>query len=280
MSIRSNARHRQTRRGRAVASAALRPVTRRIAPALVFTAAAAVGSSLALASPASAASGETWDRLAQCESSGNWSINTGNGYYGGLQVYQPTWNGFGGSQYASRADLATRGEQIAVAERVLATQGWGAWPACSRKLGLTTADAGTPAPAPAPAPAPPTAPAHAHAPAPVASGSGSYTVRAGDTLSSIARANDSTWQALHSANRAVIGSNPNIIRVGQSLAVGAAPAAAPATAASYTVRAGDTLSSIARAHGGGTWQALYEANRDVVGGNPDVIRVGQRLAVG
>jgi hypothetical protein len=67
------------------------------------------------ASPAEAASGATWDRLAECESSGDWSINTGNGYYGGLQFSQPTWEGFGGTQYAPRADLATRSEQIATA---------------------------------------------------------------------------------------------------------------------------------------------------------------------
>lgn len=77
-----------------------------------------------------------WDELAQCESSGNWHINTGNGFYGGLQFWQPTWTDFGGAAFASRADLASREQQIVVAERVRAVQGWGAWPACSRKLGL------------------------------------------------------------------------------------------------------------------------------------------------
>ena len=86
--------------------------------------------------PAEAASKKTWNRLAHCESSGNWSINTGNGYYGGLQFYQPTWKDFGGLAYAPKAHRATRAEQIKVAERVLAVQGWGAWPACSLKLGL------------------------------------------------------------------------------------------------------------------------------------------------
>jgi hypothetical protein len=69
-----------------------------------------------------------------CESGGNWSINTGNGYYGGLQFSQQTWAGFGGTAYAARADLATKAEQIAVAERVLAVQGAGAWPTCGRNL--------------------------------------------------------------------------------------------------------------------------------------------------
>ncbi|RBY81472.1 resuscitation-promoting factor rpfE [Blastococcus sp. TF02-09] len=75
-----------------------------------------------------------WDAVAQCESGGNWSINTGNGYYGGLQFSAGTWTGHGGGAYAPRADLATREEQIAVAERVLATQGKGAWPTCGRNL--------------------------------------------------------------------------------------------------------------------------------------------------
>ena len=77
-----------------------------------------------------------WDRLAQCESSGNWAINSGNGFFGGLQFLQATWEGFGGGAFAPRADLASREQQIIVAERVRAGQGWGAWPECSRKLGL------------------------------------------------------------------------------------------------------------------------------------------------
>ena len=80
--------------------------------------------------------GSTWDALAQCEATGNWAINTGNGFYGGLQFTQQTWAAFGGTQYASRADLATREQQIAVAEKVQAAQGWGAWPSCTSKLGL------------------------------------------------------------------------------------------------------------------------------------------------
>ena len=71
-----------------------------------------------------------WDAIAQCESGGNWSINTGNGFYGGLQFQQSTWQEFGGLAYAARADLATREQQIAIAENVLAVQGIGAWPVC------------------------------------------------------------------------------------------------------------------------------------------------------
>ena len=75
-----------------------------------------------------------WDAVADCESGGNWSINTGNGYYGGLQFSQSTWAGYGGTAYAARADLATREQQIAVGEAVLAGQGKGAWPTCGRGL--------------------------------------------------------------------------------------------------------------------------------------------------
>jgi len=87
-------------------------------------------------SPASAASVTTWDRVAGCESSGNWKINTGNGYYGGLQFSQSTWLAYRGSQFASRADLATKSQQIIVAERVLKGQGPGAWPVCGARAGL------------------------------------------------------------------------------------------------------------------------------------------------
>src|SRR3954447_26290657 len=109
-------------------------------PATVVAAGAlALGITAVTAGSANAASGSTWDRIAACESGGNWSINTGNGFSGGLQFTPSTWKAFGGT---GRAHQATRTQQIVVAERVLAKQGWGAWPACSRKLGLH----GTPEP--------------------------------------------------------------------------------------------------------------------------------------
>lgn len=77
-----------------------------------------------------------WDRLAQCESGGDWSINTGNGFYGGLQFHPDTWARYGGHNFAPNAHQASRDQEIVIAERVLAREGWGAWPACSRKLGL------------------------------------------------------------------------------------------------------------------------------------------------
>jgi len=209
----STARHRAQPQPNRVARRAL---------GIAATAAVAAAPAVALAAPASAASGATWDRLAQCESTGDWSINTGNGYYGGLQFSASTWKAFGGGDHASRADLATREQQIATAEKVLARQGWGAWPACSRKLGLGNADkAGTAAAAPSAPDVTRAAQASrsaARTAAPAAP-SGSYTVGAGDTLASIAAARGTTWQAIWSANKGVIGSNPNRIFSGQVLSV-------------------------------------------------------------
>ncbi|EIT98727.1 transglycosylase family protein [Mycobacteroides abscessus subsp. abscessus] len=79
--------------------------------------------------------GSAWDALAQCEAGGNWAINTGNGFYGGVQFDYGTWLAHGGGKYAPRADLATREEQIAIAEKTLSAQGWGAWPVCSARVG-------------------------------------------------------------------------------------------------------------------------------------------------
>jgi hypothetical protein len=104
----------------------------------IGVAAAAVIVQLMFAVPSQAAPArqDRWDRLAQCESGGNWRANTGNGYYGGLQFSRRTWNAYGGGAYAGTANNATRLQQIAIAERVLRGQGWKAWPSCSRRMGL------------------------------------------------------------------------------------------------------------------------------------------------
>src|SRR5271155_4303932 len=125
---------------------------------LAFTGAVIGGGGIALAGHAAAAPDSEWDHVAACESGGNWGINTGNGYHGGLQFSQGTWASHGGGEYASSANQATRDQQIAVAERVLATQGRGAWPVCGRGLSAASprnvvADAPAPDPAP-PAPEP------------------------------------------------------------------------------------------------------------------------------
>jgi LysM repeat protein len=181
---------------------------------------AAVGIGV-LAAPASAAE-HNWSGVAQCESGGNWNIASGNGYYGGLQFSSSTWLAYGGGSYAARADQATPAQQIAVAEKVLAGQGVGAWPTCGKRLtGGTTQAAAAPAPARAAAPAPvkaaAPAPGAVRGAAPAASSGGTYTVRAGDTLASIAASHGKTWQALHSLNRSTV-TNPNAIYPGQQLA--------------------------------------------------------------
>ncbi len=126
---------------------------------LAFTGAVIGGGGIALAGHAAAAPDSEWDRVASCESGGNWGINTGNGYHGGLQFSQGTWSSHGGGEYASSANQATRDQQIAVAERVLASQGRGAWPVCGRGLsGATPRNVVADAPAPdAPPPAEPAA---------------------------------------------------------------------------------------------------------------------------
>jgi hypothetical protein len=115
------------------AAAPARP-SRRHVVRLAVAAAIGVGTVPAFAGVAQAAPSQgTWERLAKCESSGNWRINSGNGFYGGLQFTRSTWKAFGGSGMPHHA---SRAEQIRVARKVLAKQGWGAWPACSKKLGL------------------------------------------------------------------------------------------------------------------------------------------------
>lgn len=138
---------------------------------VALTGAAFGAAGFALAPAASAAPLSEWDALAQCESGGNWAINTGNGYHGGLQFSPSTWNGYGGQEFAPTAYQASREQQIIVAERVLAGQGWGAWPSCSSRLGLsgasqvrTMADFGQPAAPAAPAAEESTAPAADEAP--------------------------------------------------------------------------------------------------------------------
>ncbi|ORC04828.1 resuscitation-promoting factor RpfA, partial [Mycobacterium persicum] len=124
-----------------------KPTTSSVSVAKVaFTGAVLGGGGIAMAGHAAAATDWEWDQVARCESGGNWAINTGNGYYGGVQFTPGTWASHGGGEFAPSAQLATREQQIAVAERVLATQGRGAWPVCGH--GLSSA---TPRDVPAPA---------------------------------------------------------------------------------------------------------------------------------
>ncbi|MER7173213.1 transglycosylase family protein [Streptomyces mesophilus] len=183
----------------------------------------------------------TWSKVAACESSGNWAINTGNGYYGGLQFKQSTWEAYGGTRYAPRADLATKDQQIAIAEKVLKGQGPQAWPVCSVRAGLTRGGE-----------SPDIEPAQAAAP-----------------------------QKAAPQKAARRESAPQKRSAGQA---DTKPETTPQSKAGrtemYTVMTGDSLSAIAQEREvRGGWRQLYEANRKVVGADPDLILPGQRLSL-
>ena len=197
--------------------------TKKRAAAIVAAAAVALGTPVVGATQAQAAS--VWDAVAKCESGGNWSINTGNGYYGGLQFSSSTWRAFGGREFAPQANQATKEQQILVAQRTLAKQGPGAWPTCSRRAGLTKANGGaTGYTASAPAAEAPraatTTRSAERAPAPAPSGT-TVTVKRGDTLAKIARRAGVSggWRTVWEMNKDTI-KNPNRIRVGQVVVVG------------------------------------------------------------
>ncbi|MGW0610665.1 transglycosylase family protein [Streptomyces sp. NPDC002788] len=178
---------------------------------------------------AQAADVDTWNKVAACESSNNWNINTGNGFYGGLQFTQSTWESYGGRAYAARADLATKDQQIAVAEKVLDGQGPGAWPTCSVRAGLTR-------------------------------GGGEPDIRP---------ATERTKQKDDKKKTSIEDVRPQ-----------STPQSRAGSAEMYIVVHGDTLSAIAseqEVRGG--WRGLYAANRSTIGGDPDLIVPGQRLAL-
>jgi nucleoid-associated protein YgaU len=193
--------------------------------ALGVVAGATLGAAALLgpAQPASAA-GVNWDAIAQCESSGNWSINTGNGYYGGLQFSASTWKAYGGKKYASNAHRASRAEQIAVAEKVLRGQGIGAWPTCGKRAGSTK----------------------------------QYKAKSTSGASEQRKATKASRSQVQKRTAAKVRTDGR----------------------RYVVKSGDTLAKIAAKQSvAGGWRQLYRANRTVIGGNPDVIRPGQRLAL-
>jgi resuscitation-promoting factor RpfA len=202
---------------------------------------AAVAAPLMGATTASAATAAEWDRVAQCESGGNWSINTGNGFYGGLQFLPSTWAGFGGTKYASNAHLATKAQQIEIAEKVLAVQGKGAWPVCG--VGLSKTPYTGAAAAPAAKPAAPKPAAKPAAPKPAAP-------KAAEKRAEAPRADRSE------------------VRTAKGFQKGDGE---------YEVKSGDTLSRIAEAEGvEGGWKKLFELNKDIVA-DADVIYPGQLL---
>lgn len=222
---------------------------------------------------ANAVDGATWDALAQCESGGNWSINTGNGFYGGLQFTQQSWNGVGMSGSPA---TATRAQQIEAGERLLAIQGWGAWPACSAKLGLygktgaapTYTEPTTTVAAQSQTQQTYTAPAAQVAPAAPAVQAAPAAVEA-PAAAPAAPAAPAAVEAPAAAPAAPAVEAP-----------AAAPVAAPkAAAGTYTVVPGDSLSLIAAKLGvAGGYQAIAAANTDIIY-NVDLIFPGQVLTI-
>ncbi|MER0247200.1 transglycosylase family protein [Streptomyces sp. HSW2009] len=222
----------------------------RVSRASLTVTASGAGMALPLvaATGADAASQDAWDKVARCESTNNWDINTGNGFYGGLQFTQSTWKEFGGTIYASRADLATRDQQIAVAEKVLAVQGPQAWPNCSGAGQLSRASA-APQTKAAPAPQQQSARPSTQSAGTTAAKTtghrsdatpttlpgrgtkaGPYLVVGGDTLSAIADEHEvrGGWRGLYQTNRQTIGDDPDLIVPGQRLSLrGGTPSAAP-----------------------------------------------------
>ena len=208
--------------------------------ALGLTAAGVAGTA-ALLGPASAAqaSSVNWDAIAQCESGGNWSISTGNGFYGGLQFTKGTWRAYGGAKYASTANKASRSEQIAIAEKVLRGQGIGAWPVCGKKGGSSKHYSGT-------------------------NTSGSKSHKSSPHKSSTHKSKSVTHKSTKKS-----ATTPKVTRA----------TTAKATGKTYVVRSGDTLSAIAtKNHISGGWHTLYQLNSKTIS-NPNLIFPGQRITL-
>ncbi|MEU1514393.1 transglycosylase family protein [Streptomyces sp. NPDC005811] len=208
----------------------------------------AIAAPLMAAGNASAATASEWDAVAQCESGGNWSINTGNGYYGGLQFSASTWAAYGGTAYAARADLASKDQQITVAEKVLAGQGKGAWPVCGTGLSSTPYSGGSSS---------------------GSTGSSSSSGSSGSSGSNSSTASRSTEQqtASRSAERPA-ASKTVTTPTGKKVKKGDGE---------YKVVKGDSLSSIAEKHKvKGGWQKLFQLNKDIVE-DADLIYPGQQL---
>ena len=210
--------------------------TRAVLTGLAVAGIATAGLTLG-AAPANAAPTGVWDRVAACESGGNWHIDTGNGYYGGLQFSMATWRGYGGTGSPANASKST---QIAIAEKVLAGQGWGAWPVCSVKAGATGSSSSARAVAP------------------------KATHRSSSSSSSTTTRH---YSAPVTSNRE---------QVSQTQAAPSRPAPVKTSGKTYSVKSGDSLSKITKKlHVKGGWTRLWAANRTI--SDPDLILVGQKL---
>ena len=203
----------------------------------------AIAAPLMATGSASAATASEWDTVASCESGGNWSINTGNGYYGGLQFSASTWAAYGGTAYASTANQASKSQQIAVAEKVLAAQGKGAWPNCGTGLSGASYSGGS-----------------------SSSSSGSNSSSSSSSKSTSERSTSDTT-ASRSAERPAAKKTVST-PTGKKVKKGDGE---------YKVVKGDTLSSIAEKHKvKGGWQQLFKLNKDIID-DADFIFPGQQL---
>ncbi|MEV0737058.1 transglycosylase family protein [Streptomyces sp. NPDC050549] len=199
----------------------------------------AIAAPLMAAGNASAATASEWDTVASCESGGNWSINTGNGYYGGLQFSASTWAAYGGTAYASTANQASKSQQIAVAEKVLASQGKGAWPVCGTGLSGAT----------------------------YSGGSSSSSSSSNSSSKSTTERSTSNTTASRSAERPAAKKTVST-PTGKKVKKGDGE---------YKVVKGDTLSSIAEKHKvKGGWQQLFKLNKSIID-DADFIYPGQQL---
>ena len=220
---------------------------RAVVSGLAVAGLAAAGIALG-AAPAQAAPTSVWDRVAACESGGNWHINTGNGYYGGLQFSLATWHGYGGSGNPADASKST---QIAIAEKVLAGQGWGAWPVCSVKAGARGSSS--------------------------SAGSSSSSSASSSASSSHSSSSSSSSSRSSGSSRSYHSSaSSNSVHVNNAPAPAARPAAVKTSGKTYTVESGDSLSKIAKKlkiEAG--WHRLWAANTKLA--DPDLIYVGQKL---
>ncbi|WP_030377502.1 MULTISPECIES: transglycosylase family protein [unclassified Streptomyces] len=218
--------------------------------ALAGVTGAAVAAPLMAAGNASAATASQWDAVAQCESGGNWSINTGNGFYGGLQFTNSTWAAYGGTAYAARADLASKSAQIAVAEKVLAGQGKGAWPVCGKGLTGAAYDGAA------------ASSSNGSSSNGSSSSSGSSSAGSSSSSSSSTEQHASRSQERPAAKKTVTTPTGKKVEKGDG---------------EYKVVKGDTLSGIAAEHDvAGGWQKLFKLNDDIVD-DADVIYPGQQL---
>jgi len=226
---------------------------------------------MGMSGSASAASSSTWDQVAQCESTGNWGISNGNGFSGGLQFTPSTWKAYGGGQYASDASQASKSQQIAVAERVLAGQGPGAWPVCSQKAGLGKGGDADATAAKSDKPSGKTKSTVESKAAPEASAQNTAGDRTTANTTGPKTGSGSEVQVKSKSTKNVTS------KVAPKSTISGKHAAAEG---GYTVRAGDTLSSIAAKTGvEGGWKALADANAGLIGDNPDLINVGANLTL-